>query len=57
VAMEGDEIFKTILEPFIATPVTEGSKKQRLDAKSTIEVSEDKELTDTVIVPLNRYYK
>jgi hypothetical protein len=58
VAMERDEeIFKAILEPLIAAPVFEGSKKQRLDANPTIEVLEVEELANIVIVPLNRYCK
>jgi hypothetical protein len=53
VAMERDkEIFKAILEPFIVAPVTEGFKKQQLDATSTVDDLEVEEYPDTVIIPL-----
>jgi hypothetical protein len=56
--MEGDmEIFKAILEPFIVDPVTEGFKKQQLDAYGTTDNVEVEEYPDIVIVPLNRYCK
>jgi hypothetical protein len=56
--MEGDkDIFKAILEPLILDPITEGFKKQRLEAISTINDLEDDELPDTDIIPLNRYCK
>jgi hypothetical protein len=49
VAIEGDkDIFKAILEPLIVNPVTEGFKKQRLDATSTADDLEVKEYPDTV---------
>jgi hypothetical protein len=58
VAMERDkEIFKAILEPFIVAPVTEGFKKQQLDATSTVDDLEVEEYPDTVIIPLNQYCK
>jgi hypothetical protein len=58
VAMEGDkDIFKAILEPFIVDPVSEGLKKQRLEATSTADDLEVEELPDTVITPFNRYCK
>jgi hypothetical protein len=54
--MEGDkEIFKAILEPLIVAPITEGFKKQRLDATSTANDLEVEEYLDIVIIPLNRY--
>jgi hypothetical protein len=56
--MEGDkDIFKAILEPFIVDPVSEGLKKQRLEATSTADDLEVEELPDTVITPFNRYCK
>jgi hypothetical protein len=58
VAIEGDEeIFKAILEPLIAAPVTEGSKKQRLDANPINKVLQIEELANTIIIPLNQYCK
>jgi hypothetical protein len=58
VAMKGNkDIFKAILEPLIVDPITEGFKKQRLDAASTPDDLEVEEYLDTVIIPLNRYYK
>jgi hypothetical protein len=57
-AMEGDkEIFKAILEPFIVDTITEGFKKQQLDANDTVDDVEVEELPDSIIVPLNRYCK
>jgi hypothetical protein len=57
-AIEGDkDIFKAILEPLILDPITEGLKKQRLEATSTANDLEDEELPDTDIIPLNRYCK
>jgi hypothetical protein len=57
-AMEGDkEIFKAILEPLIVDTVTEGFKKQQLDAIDAADGVELEELPDAVIQPLNRYYK
>jgi hypothetical protein len=56
--MEGNkEIFKAILEPLIVDPVTEGFKKQRLDATGIVDDVELEELPDPIIVPLNRYCK
>jgi hypothetical protein len=56
--MEGNkEIFKAILEPLIVDTVTEGFKKQRLDANDAIDDVEVEELPDLVIVPLNQYCK
>jgi hypothetical protein len=56
--MEGDkDIFKAILEPFIVDPVTKGFKKQRLDDNDAADDVKVEELPDTVIVPLNQYYK
>jgi hypothetical protein len=56
--MKGNkDIFKAILEPLIVDPITEGFKKQRLDAASTPDDLEVEEYLDTVIIPLNRYYK
>jgi hypothetical protein len=58
VAMEGDkDILKAILEPLILDPITEGLKKQQLEATSTANDLEDEELLDTDIIPLNRYCK
>jgi hypothetical protein len=58
VAMEEDrEIFKAILEPLIVDTVTEGFKKQRLDAIDATDGIELEELPDAVIQPLNRYCK
>jgi hypothetical protein len=58
VAMEGNkEIFKAILKPLIVDTVTEGFKKQRLDANDAIDDVEVEELPDLVIVPLNQYCK
>jgi hypothetical protein len=58
VAMEGDkEIFKAILEPLIVVTVTEGFKKQRLDAIDAADGVELEELPDALIQPLNRYCK
>jgi hypothetical protein len=52
--MEGDkEIYKAILEPLIVDPVTEGIKKQRLDAYDTSNDVELEELPDPIIQPLN----
>ncbi len=57
-AMEGDkEIFKGLLEPLIADPVSEALKKQRLEAPNTTSVLEGAELADSVIIPINRYCK
>jgi hypothetical protein len=54
VAREGDkEIFKAILERFIVAPVTESSKKQRLDANGPTEDLEVEELPDTIVVAQN----
>jgi hypothetical protein len=51
VAMEGDkEIFKAILEPFIVAPVTEGFKKQQLDANGPTEDLQVEELPDSIVV-------
>jgi hypothetical protein len=56
--MEGDkDILKAILQPLILDPITEGLKKQRLEATSTAIDLEDEELPDTDIIPLNRYCK
>jgi hypothetical protein len=56
--MEGDkEIFKAILEPLIVDPISEGLKKQRLQATSTTDVLEVDEYPDTVITPFNQYCK
>jgi hypothetical protein len=56
--MERDkDIFKAILEPLIVDLVTEGFKKQRLDATSTANDLEVEEFPYTIIIPLNRYYK
>jgi hypothetical protein len=56
--MEGDkDILKAILEPLILDPITEGLKKQQLEATSTANDLEDEELLDTDIIPLNRYCK
>jgi hypothetical protein len=58
VATEGDkDIFKAILEPLILDPITEGLKKQRLEATSTANDLEVEELLDTEITPLNQYCK
>jgi hypothetical protein len=58
VAMEGNkDIFKAILEPLIVDPVTEGFKKQQLDAISIANDLEVEEYPDTIIIPLNRYCK
>jgi hypothetical protein len=58
VAMEGDmEIYKGLLEPLIADPVSEALKKQRLDATNTTPVLEGAELPDSVVVPISRYCK
>jgi hypothetical protein len=58
VAMEGDkDIFRAILEPLILDPITEGLKKQRLEATSTANDLEVEELPVTDIIPLNQYYK
>jgi hypothetical protein len=58
VAMEGDkDIFKAILEPLIVDTVTEGFKKQRLDATSTVDDLEVEEYLDTLIIPFNQYCK
>jgi hypothetical protein len=54
---EDKEIFKAILEPLIVVPVTEGYKKQQLDATGTANDVEVEEYPDTVIVPLNQYFK
>jgi hypothetical protein len=57
-AMEGDkEIIKAILKPLIVDTVTEGFKKQQLDATDANDDVEVEESPDTIIVPLNRYYK
>ena len=49
-AMEGDkEIFKAILEPLIVHPINEALKKQRLQASSTVDDVEFKELPNPVI--------
>jgi hypothetical protein len=57
-AMEGDkDIFKAILEPLILDPITEGLKKQRLEATGTANDLEDEEFPDIDIIPLNRYCK
>jgi hypothetical protein len=56
--MEGDkDIFKAILKPLILDPITEGLKKQRLEATSTANDLEVEELPVTDIIPLNQYYK
>jgi hypothetical protein len=56
--MEGDkDIFKAILEPLILDPITEGLKKQRLEATSTTNDFEVEQLPDTEITPLDRYCK
>jgi hypothetical protein len=48
--MEGDkDILKAIMEPLILNPITEGLKKQRLEATSTANDLEDEELLDLVI--------
>ena len=53
--MEGDkEIFKAILEPLIVDPVSEGLKKQWLQANSTADDVELEDLPDPIIQPLNR---
>jgi hypothetical protein len=58
VAMEGDkDIFKAILEPLILDPITEGLKKQQLEATNIANDLEDEELPDTYIIPFNRYCK
>jgi hypothetical protein len=58
VAMEGDkDIFKAMLKPLIVDPITEGLKKQRLEATSTIDDLEVDELPNIDIMPLNRYCK
>jgi hypothetical protein len=58
VAMEGDkEIFKAILEPLIVDPVSEGLKRQRLEATCTVDDLEVEEYPDTLITPLNEYCK
>jgi hypothetical protein len=58
VAIEGDkEIFKAILEPFIVDNVTEGFKKQRLNANYAADDVELEELLNPIITPLNRYCK
>jgi hypothetical protein len=58
VALEGDkEIFKAILEPLIVDPVSEGLKRQRVEATSTTDDLEVEEYPDTLITPLNRYCK
>jgi hypothetical protein len=51
------EIFKATLEPFIVAHITKGFKKQQLDATSITDDLEVEEFPDTVIVPLNQYYK
>jgi hypothetical protein len=49
-AMEGDkEIFKAILEPIIVDLVSEGLKKQRIQATSTADDVELEELLDPII--------
>jgi hypothetical protein len=56
--MEGDkEIFKAILEPLIVDHVSKALKKQRLEATSTVDDVELKELPDPIIQPLNQYCK
>jgi hypothetical protein len=57
--MEGDkEIFKAILEPLIVDTVTEGFKKQQLHGDDTdYDDVELEEFEDSVIQPLNQYYK
>jgi hypothetical protein len=56
--MEGDkEIFKAILEPLIVDPVSEGLKRQRLEATCTVDDLEVEEYPDTLITPLNEYCK
>jgi hypothetical protein len=56
--MEGDkDIFKAMLKPLIVDPITEGLKKQRLEATSTIDDLEVDELPNIDIMPLNRYCK
>ena len=56
--MEGDkEIFKGLLEPLIADPVSEALKKQRLEPTDNTPILEGAELPPTVVVPLNRYCK
>ena len=57
-AMEGDkEIFKGLLEPLIVDPVSEGLKRQRLEATNTTLALEGAELADSVITPIDRYCK
>ena len=56
--MEDDkEIFKGLLEPLIVDPVSEALKKQRLEATSTTPVLDGTELANSVIIPINQYYK
>jgi len=56
--MEGDkEIFKGLLEPLIADPISEALKKQRVEATNTTPVLEGTELADSIIIPINRYCK
>ena len=56
--MEGNkDIFKAILEPLILDPITEGQKKQRLKATSTVDDLEVEELPNTNIILLDQYYK
>ena len=56
--MEGEkEIFKGLLEPLIADPVSEALKKQRLEPTNNTPILEGAELAPTVVVPLSRYCK
>ena len=56
--MEGNkDIFKAILKPLILDPITEGLKKQQLEATSTANDLKDEELPETDIIPLNQYCK
>jgi hypothetical protein len=56
--MEGDkEIFKGLLEPLIADPVSDAIKKQRLDPTNNTPILEGAELAPTVVVRVNRYCK
>ena len=56
--MEGDkENFKAILKPHIVDLISEGLKKQQLEAISTVDDLEVKEYPDTLVTPLNQYCK
>jgi hypothetical protein len=54
---ENKEIFKAILEPLIVAPITEGFKKQQLDANGAAEDLEVEEPPNTVVVACNQYCK